>query len=119
MDIYRTAALLAQGTRPRFITDEANMPDGRQREQFSQWAGHLMGYVEKVEPLIQNLEPITSLGILFSETTRDHLRAQQRNQDSFIGLEFLPSLLGCTETLTRTQYPVEFLPSSDLQAALT
>jgi hypothetical protein len=75
MDIYRTAAVMMQGARPRFITDEANMPDGRQREEFSQWAGHLMGYVEKVEPLVQDLEPITSLGILFSETTRDHLRA--------------------------------------------
>jgi hypothetical protein len=116
MDIFRTAAVLMQGARARFITDEANMPDGRQREQFSQWAGRLMGYVEKVEPHIQDMEPITSVGILFSETTRDHLRAQQRNQDSFIGLDFLPSLLGCTETLTRTQYPVEFLPSSDLQS---
>ena len=105
-----------QGARARFITDEANMPDGRQRVQFSQWAGHLMGYVEEVEPHIQDLEPITSLGILFSETTRDHLRAQQRNQSSFIGLDFLPSLLGCTEALTRTQYPVDFLPSADLQA---
>jgi len=116
MDLFRTAAILMQGARARFISDDANMPDGRQREQFSQWTGHLAGYVEKVEPLIQNLEPIPSVGILFSETTRDVLRAQQRNQDSFIGQEFLPSLLGCAETVTRAQYPVDFLPSSDLQA---
>lgn len=117
MDVYRAAAILLQGARPRFITDEMNMPDGRQRQQFIDWAGHLQGYVEQVEPLLHNLEPITSLGILFSETTRNHLRDEKRFVSSMVGIDFLPSLLGCTEIMTRTQYPVEFLPSADLQGS--
>ena len=89
-----------------------NMPDGRQREQFIEWTGHLQGYVEKVEPHLHDLEPITSLGILFSETTRNHLRDEKRFVSSMVGIDFLPSLLGCTEIMARTQYPVEFLPSA-------
>jgi hypothetical protein len=115
VDIYRAAAIMLQGTRPRFITDEQNMPDGRQRDQFFEWTGHLQGYVEKVEPLLRNLEPITSLGVLFSEATRDHLRDQRRFCSSMIGGNFIPSLTGCTEIMTGTQYPVEMLPSADLQ----
>ncbi len=117
MDLYRAAAIVMQGARPRFITDEMNMPDGRQREEFIQWAGHLQGYVEKVEPLVHNLEPVTSLGILFSETTRNYLRDAKRFVSSMVGIDFLPSLLGCTEIMARTQYPVDFLPSADLQTA--
>lgn len=115
VDIYRTAAIMLQGTRPRFITDEQNMPDGRQRDQFFEWTGHLQGYVEKVEPLLRNLQPITSLGILFSEATRDHLRDERRFCSTMSGGEFTPSLMGCAESLTDTQYPVEMLPSADLQ----
>jgi len=116
VDMFRTAAVMMQGTRPRFITDEQNMPDGRQRDQFFEWAGPLQGYVERVEPLLRDLEPISSLAVLFSETTRDHLRDVRKFVSSMVGGDFLPSLKGCTELLTRTQYPVEFLPSADLQA---
>jgi hypothetical protein len=116
MDLYRTAGILMQGARPRFVTDEQNMPDGRQREAFFDWTGPLMGYVEKVEPLTRDLEPIPCLGILFSETTRDYLRDVRRFRSSMIGGDFLPSLLACMEILSGTQYPVELLPSGDLQA---
>ena len=74
-----------------------------------------MGYVEKVEPLIRDLEPIPSLGILFSETTRDYLRDARRFRSSMIGGDFLPSLLASMEILSGTLYPVELLPSEDLQ----
>ena len=113
-DLFRTAAIMMQGTRPRFITDEQNMPDGRQRDQFFQWAGPLQGYVEKVEPLLRDLQPITSLAILFSGATRDHLLATHKFTSSMVGGKFLPSLEGCTELLARTQYPLEILPSEDL-----
>lgn len=117
MDLYRAAAIVMQGARPRFITDEMNMPDGRQREEFIEWADHLQGYVEKVEPLVHNLEPVTSLGILFSENTRNYLRDAKRFVSSMVGIDFLPSLLGCTEIMAGTQYPMDFLPSADLQTA--
>jgi hypothetical protein len=113
VDLFRTAALLLQGSRPRFITDEQNMPDGRQRPQFFEWAGSLQGYVEKTEQFLKNLEPITSLGIVFSEATRDHLRAELKSTG---GGDFAPSILGCTEILTRAQYPVEIVPPWDLKA---
>lgn len=116
MDLYRTAGILMQGARPRFVTDEQNMPDGRQREPFFAWTSQLMGFVEKVEPLIRDLEPIPCLGILFSETTRDYLRDAQRFRSSMYGGDLLPSLLASMEILTGTQYPVEFLHSEDLQA---
>ena len=119
MDLYRAAGILMQGARPRFVTDEQNMPDGRQRESFFDWTAHLMSYVEKVEPLIRDLEPIPSLGILFSETTRDYLRDTRRFESSMIGRDFLPSLLGSMEILSGTQYPVELLPSEDLQNSLS
>ena len=113
---FRTAAVMLQGVRPRFITDEQNMPDGRQRPQFFEWAGSLQGDVVKAEQFLKNLEPITSLGILFSEATRDHLRAERKFTASFEGGGFIPSILGCAEIFTRAQYPVEIVPSSGLQA---
>jgi hypothetical protein len=116
VDQFRTAAVMLQGTRPRFITDEQNMPDGRQRPQFFEWAGSLQGNVEKAEQFLKNLEPITSLGIVFSEATRDHLRAERKFTASFGGGDFIPSILGCAEILTRAQYPVEIVPSWGLQA---
>ena len=116
MDLYRTAGILMQGARPRFVTDEQNMPDGRQRQPFFDWTSQLMGYVEKVEPLIRDLEPVLSLGILFSETTRDYLRDARRFRSSMIGEDFLPSLLASMEILSGTQYPLDLLPSGDLRA---
>ena len=117
MDLYRTAGILMQGARPRFVTDEQNMPDGRQRQPFFDWTSQLMGYVEKVEPLIRDLEPVLSLGILFSETTRDYLRDARRFRSSMIGEDFLPSLLASMELLSGTQYPLEVVPSGDFEAA--
>jgi hypothetical protein len=114
MDLFRTAAILMQGARPRFVTDEQNMPDGRQRKPFFDWTSRMMGYVEKVEPLIRNLEPIPSLGVLLSETTRDYLRDVRRFRSSMIGGDFLPGLLASLEILCGTQYPVELVSSADL-----
>ena len=116
VDQFRTAAVMLQGVRPRFITDEQNMPDGRQRPQFFEWAGSLQADVEKAELLLKNLEPITSLGIVFSEATRDHLRAERKFTASFEGGGFIPSILGCAEIFTRAQYPVEIVPSWTLHA---
>ena len=115
MDIYRASAILLQGARPRFITDEVNMPDGRQREQFIQWAGHLQGYVEKVEPLIHNLEPITSLGILFSETTRDHLRDEQKIRIVYRAWISSQASWAAPKYWRALNIPVEFLPSADFR----
>lgn len=116
MDLYRTAQILMQGARPRFVTDDQNMPDGRQRQPFFDWTSQMMEYVEKVEPLICGLKPIPCLGILFSETTRDYLLAVGRFRSSMIGLDFLPSLLASMEILSGTGYPVEVVPSGDLQS---
>lgn len=113
---FRTAAIMLQGTRPRFITDEQNMPDGRQRPQFFEWAGKLQAYVEKTEPLLQSLQPITSLGILFSEATRDHLRAQRKIDANLQGDNFTSSIVNSSEILTQTQYPVEIVPSWEQRA---
>ncbi len=115
LDLFRTAAIMLQGTRPRFITDEQNMPDGRQRDQFFEWCSKLQEYVMKTEPHLHDLEAIPSLGVLFSEATRDELRAQRRFYASLSGGEFVPSLMGSTEVLTQTQYPVDILPSWDLR----
>jgi hypothetical protein len=116
VDIFRASAIMLQGTRPRFITDSQNMPDGRQRDQFFEWTGHLQGYVEKAEPLLRDLDPISSLAVLFSEATRDHLRDEHRFFASVTKGDFTPSISACTEILAHTQYPVEMLPSADLQA---
>lgn len=116
VDQFRTAAIMLHGVRPRFITDEQNMPDGRQRPQFFEWAGRLQEHVQKTEPLLRDLEPISSLGIVFSEATRDHLRAERKFTASFVGGDFIPSIMGCAEILTQGHYPVEILPSWDLQS---
>ena len=63
----------------------------------------LQEYIAQVEPFLKNLKPITSLGIYFSEATRDHLAAQRSS-----GLR--DSIIGCLEILTRTQYPVGIIP---------
>jgi hypothetical protein len=115
VDQFRTAAIMLHGVRPRFITDEQNMPDGRQRPQFFDWAGGLQDYVQRTEPQLRDLEPVASLGIFFSEATRDHLRAERKFTASFGGGDFIPSVMGCAELLTQTHYPVEILPSWDLQ----
>lgn len=115
VDQFRTAAVLLQGVRPRFITDQQNMPDGRQRSGFYDWCCHLQGLVEKVEPLLQHLEPITSLGVLFSEATKDSLATRKR--EVHIGpQDFRDSIIGCLEILARTQYPTGIIPDRELNS---
>ncbi len=109
LEKFRTAAILVQGARPRFVTDQQNMPDGRQRPEFFEWAGRLQEYTRQVEPLIQNLKPITSLGVFFSEATRDHLAAQRRPSSLGLG-DFRESIGGCLEIFGRTNYPVGVIP---------
>jgi len=111
MDQFRTAAGLLQAVHPRFITDHQNMPDGRQRPEFWEWAGALQADVKKVEGLLKDLEPITSLGVVFSEPTRDYLQAVRKGSLSFLAGNFHPSILGSVELCSRTQYPVEVLPN--------
>jgi hypothetical protein len=115
VDQYRAAAIMLHGARPRFITDEQNMPDGRQRPQFFEWAGSLQNYVKRVEPFLHHLEPVTSLGILFSEATRDHLRAERKLTASFAGGDFVPSIVNCAEILSGTHYPIEIVPTWKLE----
>lgn len=112
MDLYRTSALLLQGARPRLITDEQNMPDGRQRQPFFDWVSRMNGHIEQIEPHLGHLTPLPSIGIFFSQTTRDFLRDTGRFRSSMIGGDFLPSLLGCVEILTQTGYPVDFASST-------
>lgn len=122
VDKFRTAAIILQGAHPMMVTDQQNMPDGRQRDGFFEWAGQLQEYVGQVEPFLQNLEPITSLGIFFSEATREHLVTQRLPElpADFGSTELHDSIVGCFEILTRTQYPVgiispQRLKSEDLQ----
>jgi hypothetical protein len=109
---FRTASIILQGAHPMMVTDQQNMPDGRQQDGFFEWAGHLQEYIGQVEPFLQNLKPITSLGIFFSEATRDHLAAQRLPGGPFGlgGAELRDSIVGCLEILTRTQYPVGIIP---------
>ncbi len=109
-DKFRTAAGLLQNVRPRFITDHQNMPDGRMRPEFWEWCGMLQSDVNKVEVHLQNLEPILSLGMVFSEPTRDYLQAERKGSLSFAAGGFQRSIIGCAELLTRSQYPVEVIP---------
>jgi hypothetical protein len=115
VDRFRTAAILLHGVRPHFITDEQNMPDGRQRPQFFEWAGGLQEYVQKTETLLRDLKPVASLGIVFSEATRDHLRAERKLTEPF-WVDFTRSIIGCAEILTQTHYPIEILPSLGLSS---
>jgi hypothetical protein len=122
VDKFRTASIILQGAHPMMVTDQQNMPDGRQQDGFFEWAGQLQEYIGQVEPILQNLEPITSLGIFFSEATREHLVAQRSPglPVDFGGTELHDSIVGCFEILTRTQYPVGIisphrLNSDDLQ----
>ena len=109
---FRTAAIILQGARPMMVTDQQNMPDGQQQDGFFEWAGHLQEYIGQVEPFLHNLEPITSLGIFFSEATRDYLAAQRLpGRPVGFGSTLLhDSIVGCLEILARTQYPVGIVP---------
>ncbi len=107
---FRTAAVMLQGVRPRFITDNQNMPDGRSRPGMFKWAGSLMEDVEKVEGLLQDLEPVASLGVLFSEATLAQQRAEDQLSLTFVPGPFVKSISGCLEILAQTQYPLDVLP---------
>ena len=109
LEKFRTAAILLQDARPRFVTNAQNMPDGRQRTEFFEWAGRLQDYTRQLEPILRDLKPITSLGVFFSEATRDHLAAQRKPTE--LGLDdFGASIRGCVEILSRTRYPLGVIP---------
>jgi hypothetical protein len=93
------------------VTDQQNMPDGRQQDGFFEWAGQLQEYIGQVEPFLQNLEPITSLGIFFSEATREHLAAERPP-----AIGFSDSIIGCCELVARTQYPIGIIPPQRLNS---
>jgi hypothetical protein len=118
VDEFRTAAILAQGVRPMFVTDQQNMPDGRQREGFFEWAGHLQKHVAGVDPFFQELKPITSLGVYFSESTRDYLFADRRPVTPSGPTGLIKSVQGCLELLTRSGYPVGVIPSKRVDGGL-
>ncbi len=117
MDIYRASAIMLQGARPRFITDEMNMPDGAPARGVHPVGRPFARVCRKggtSGPQISN--PSRALES-FSVRPRATICAMR--SDSFhpwSASTFSPACSGCTEIMTRTQYPVEFLPSADLQA---
>jgi hypothetical protein len=100
-------ALILQNART-FIVGNAPVIGGLDGQGFSkrwfQVAGETWEDVRNVDALLEGVQPLYSVGMLYGESTREELAAQKRPVD------FRRSVMGALETLTYSGRPVESIP---------
>ncbi len=107
------AGLIAQNART-FIVGNAPIITGLDGQGFSKrWfevAKETWADVRNVDALMEGVEPVTSLAVLYSQDTREALAVEKRPVD------FRRSVVGALETVTFAGRPVESLPEFRLTA---
>jgi hypothetical protein len=107
------AGLIAQNSRT-FVVGNAPIVTGLDGQGFSKrWfevAKETWADVRNVDALLDGVEPVTSVAVLYSQDTRASLAVEKRP------LDFRRSIVGALETVTFAGRPVESLPEFRLTA---